>query len=157
ARKPKPAPAPAPAKRAVELYALLIASDFYLPNRLPEGSYPNLAGCVRDVKHVEEFLRRRLGLTDERLVKLTSTDGGGREPREPPAQWPTYENMVKAFQEVTKMASKGDQVYVHYSGHGGQTPTAVPAVKGPKAFDEALVPIDIGNRTARYLRDVEIA
>src|SRR5262249_25090066 len=121
------------------------------------GTYLNLAGCVRDVAHVEEFLRRRLGLTDDRLIKLTSTDGGGVEPREPAQRRPTYENMVNAFKKVTEMASQGDQVYVHYSGHGGRTPTIVPRVKGSKALDETLVPIDIGNQSARYLRDVEIA
>src|SRR5205807_8336936 len=90
-----------------KLYALLMACDFYLPNRLPEGTYPNLAGCVRDVEHVELFLRRRLGLTDDRLVKLTSTDGGGARPKEPPERWPTYENMVSAFRKITDMAARG--------------------------------------------------
>ncbi len=156
-KKPAKARAEAPPTGGANLYALLIACDFYLPNRLAEGSYPNLGGCVRDVQHIEDFLRRRLGLTDERLVKLTSTDGGGSEPREPSERRPTYENMVNAFNKVTQLASKGDQVYVHYSGHGGRTPTIVPKVKGPRALDEALVPIDIGNTSARYLRDVEIA
>ena len=58
------------------LHALLIAADCYLPNRLPEGSYPNLGGCVRDVQLVEDFLRERLDLKDDRLVKLTSTNVG---------------------------------------------------------------------------------
>ena len=58
------------------LHALLIAADCYLPNRLPEGSYPNLGGCVRDVQLVEDFLRDRLLLKEDRLVKLTSTNVG---------------------------------------------------------------------------------
>src|SRR5579885_717864 len=92
-RKRNPEEETAPTAGApANFYALLIASDFYLPNRLPEGSYPNLAGCVRDVEHVEQFLRRRLGLTDDRLIKLTSTDVGAREPKEPPERRPTYEN-----------------------------------------------------------------
>jgi hypothetical protein len=140
-----------------KLHALLIASDFYLPNSLPEGTYPNLAGCVRDVEHVEQFLRRRLGLTDDHLVKLTSTDAGGKEPKEPPERRPTYENMVRAFQRLIETAAPGDQVYIHYSGHGGRSPTIVPRVKGPDGLDESIVPIDIGNSSARYLRDVEIA
>src|SRR5438876_623125 len=93
-------PKPAEEKRAggpAQLYALLIASDCYLPNWLAEGTYPNLAGCVRDVEHVEAFLRRRLGLTDAHLVKLTSTDTGAAQPKEPPERRPTYENMVHAF------------------------------------------------------------
>jgi hypothetical protein len=157
---PKPAPSKAGASAGggpANLHALLIACDCYLPNLLAEGTYPSLGGCVRDVEHVEQFLRRRLGLSDERLIKLTSTDAGGDEPREPPPRRPTYENMVAAFKKVTDMTAKGDQVYIHYSGHGGRTPTIVPKLKGPKGLDEALVPIDIGSQSARYLRDVEIA
>ena len=58
------------------LHALLIAADCYLPNRLPEGSYHNLGGCVRDVQLVEDFLRDRLLLKEDRLIKLTSTNVG---------------------------------------------------------------------------------
>ena len=43
------------------LYALLIGIDFYFPNLLPGGgSYPSLGGCVRDVRHVEEYFKTRL-------------------------------------------------------------------------------------------------
>jgi hypothetical protein len=139
------------------LYALLIAADCYLPNRLPEGYYPSLQGSVRDVRHIEDFLRRRLAMSDGQILKLTSTNTGAAEPPEPPESRPTYENMVAAFKKLTAQAQRGDQVYIHYSGHGGRTPTLLPDVKGPKGLDESLVPIDIGNTSARYLRDIEIA
>ena len=73
-------------------------------NRSPWG----LAGCVRDVDHVEEFLRRRLGLSDDNLIKLTSTDTGGQAPKEPPERRPTYENMVGAFHRLAETAHEGD-------------------------------------------------
>jgi len=139
------------------LYALLIAADRYLPNHLPEGTYPSLKGCVRDVTHVEEFLKRRLGMTDDRIIKLTSTNTGAAEPPEPPERRPTYENMVAAFKQLGGQARPGDQVFIHYSGHGGRSPTSIPKVKGAKALDESLVPIDIGDPRARYLRDHELA
>ena len=139
------------------LHALLIAADCYLPNRLPEGSYHNLGGCVRDVQLVEDFLRERLHLKEDRLIKLTSTNVGTGAPPEPPERRPTYENIIAAFKDLTQKADPGDHVYVHYSGHGGRTPTLLPEVKGEGGIDEALVPIDIGNSTARYVRDVEIA
>jgi hypothetical protein len=139
------------------LYALLIGVDYYQPNLLPDGGrYPSLAGCVRDISHVETFLKERLELTDEQVIKLTSTDNKDG-PLEPKQRWPTYENMVDAFQEITRRAKAGDQVYIHYSGHGGRTITAFPEIKGDKALDESLVPLDIGSPGARYLRDVEIA
>ena len=139
------------------LHALLIAADCYLPNRLPEGSYPNLGGCVRDVQLVEDFLRDRLLLKEDRLIKLTSTNVGTGALPEPPERRPTYENIITAFKDLTQKANPGDHVYVHYSGHGGRTPTLLPEVKGKGGIDEALVPIDIGNSTARYLRDLELA
>ncbi len=141
------------------LYALLIGIDLYLPNALPDGSsYANLGGCVQDITQVEEFLKRTLQLPDHCIIKLTASNTGATEPSEPREQWPTYENMVAAFRKVTELAQKGDQVYIHYSGHGGRTqPPLLPEQKGANGFDEALVPTDIGNSTARYLRDVEMA
>ncbi|MDQ3701395.1 MAG: caspase family protein [Chloroflexota bacterium] len=142
-------------------HALLIGIDYYLPNRLPDNSYyTSLAGCVRDVSHVEAFLRGKLGLPAARITKLSATntgEPGQTRPPEPPEAWPTYENMVAAFRRVKDAARAGDQVYIHYSGHGGRAPTLVPDRKGAKGLDEALVPTNIGNSTARYLRDVELA
>src|ERR1700754_4145905 len=90
-----------------KLYALLIGVDCYLPNRLPDGgTYPNLGGCVRDINHIESFLKERLGLPDEQVVKLTATKNAGEDrPPEPKEFWPTYENIVGAFRKVTAMAA----------------------------------------------------
>jgi hypothetical protein len=141
-----------------KLYALLIGVDCYLPNRLPDGGfYPSLGGCVRDINLVEGFLKSRLGLLDAQIVKLTATSRGTGTPPEPREQWPTYENMVRAFKKITDTAQAGEQVYVHYSGHGGRSVTAFPKLKGANGLDESLVPTDIGNTEARYLRDIEIA
>src|SRR3954471_5578949 len=147
---------PAPRRK---IHALLIGVDCYLPNRLPDGSsYPSLGGCVRDVKRIETFLRTSLGLTDGDITMLTaSNQPGSREPAEPKEQWPTYENMVRAFRELTEKAQPGEQVYIHYSGHGGRSRTAYPRLKGESGLDESLVPTDIGNSEARYLRDLEVA
>jgi hypothetical protein len=141
-----------------ELHALLIGVDCYLPNRLPDGSYyPSLGGCVRDINHVENFLTKVLGLSGSRITKLTASNNGSETPPEPEAEWPTYDNMVKAFKNLIENAGEGDQVYIHYSGHGGRTVTSFTELKGPNGLDESLVPTDIGRRGTRYLRDVEIA
>src|SRR5712692_1768831 len=137
-------------------YALLIGINYYLPNALPHGSYQSLEGCVRDITEVERFLRSTLHLPDMQIVKLQASRGR-KGPRETREQWPTYENMVAAFQNITQMAQAGDQVYIHYSGHGGRAKTQFPELKGEHGFDEALVPMDIGYPTTDYLRDVEIA
>jgi len=142
-----------------KIYTLLIGIDCYLPNALPDGaSFASLGGCVQDITEVEAFLKKRLQLPDQQIIKLAASNSGTTEPREPREQWPTYENMVAAFNQVTHLAQAGDQVYIHYSGHGGRTqPTLLPEQKGVNGFDEALVPTDIGNSTSRYLRDVELA
>ena len=82
-------------------YALLIGIDCYMPNKLPGGgSYPSLNGCVRDITHVEEFLKHKLGMKDECILKLTATNLGDAKPPEPQEKWPTYENIVAAFQKL---------------------------------------------------------
>lgn len=141
------------------LYALLIGIDCYLPNKLPDGaSYKSLKGCVRDISHVEAFLKRQFNLPSEQIYKLTASNvDGSDEPSEAYSNWPTYENIVRMFQEVTEKAQPKDQVYIHYSGHGGRAATIYPALKQEKGFDEALVPLDIAKPTSRYLRDLELA
>ena len=140
------------------LHALLIAIDCYLPNRLPMGGYyPSLGGCVSDINRIENFLTQKIGLLSDNILKLTASNSGKSEPSEPSDKWPTYDNMVKAFNQIIDKAASGDQVCIYYSGHGGRTTTAFPKLKGEDGLDETLVPTDIGNSEARYLRDIEIA
>jgi hypothetical protein len=75
---------------------------------------------------------------------------------EPEEQWPTYENIVAKFKALTAKVMAGDQVYVQYSGHGGRAATVFADVKGDDGLDECLVPLDIGDASARYVRDVEL-
>lgn len=142
---------------STKFHALLIGVNCYLPNQMPGGgTYRNLRGCVRDIDHVEAYLRNALHVPPDHITRLTSTTGPGNNPVEPAAQLPSYENMVAAFKALAGKALDGDQVYVHYSGHGGRTTTAFPELKGAGNLDEALVPYDIGNSEARYLRDIEL-
>src|SRR5580765_5259795 len=110
-----------------KLHALLIGVDYYAPNRLPDGGfYPSLGGCVRDINLVEQFLKQGLGLPDDQITKLTATNTGSGKAPESRKQLPTYANIVGAWKDVIARASKGDQVYIHYSGHGGRSVTAFP-------------------------------
>jgi hypothetical protein len=140
-------------------FALLVGINCYLPNRLSNGLYyKSLHGCVEDALLVEEFLRERLRVPESQIIKLTSSNGENAQPLEDRASWPTYQNIVDAFLRLGEMASSGDQVYIHYSGHGGRTPTtpAFHEIKGPDGIDEVLVPMDLGNSESRYLRDTEL-
>lgn len=139
------------------LHALLIGIDGYRPNRL----YKSLRGAVGDINLIESFLRQTLQVPPECIYRLTSANQDDPALLAPRAKdiEPTYENIVSAFDQITKTAQPGEQVYVHYSGHGGRAVTAYPLLKqGIEQSNESIVPMDIGDTAAgRYLRDVEIA
>jgi hypothetical protein len=131
-------------------YALLIGIDGYKPNPL----YKNLKGAVRDINLVAGYLQKSLQLNPDNLFKLTSLNPEfGMASTDP---LPTYENIVKSFEQITAIAQSNDQVYIHYSGHGGQVATLYPELKGQGQYDEGIVPMDVGVE-GRYLRDVELA
>ena len=136
------------------IHALLIGIDYYKPNRL----YKSLKGAVRDINLVDTFLRKTLKLPAECIHRLTSPnqeDTALLEARSAQEQEPTYANIVNTFNEITESAQPGEQVYIHYSGHGGRATTIYPFKQEPN--DEGIVPMDIGDtEEGRYLRDVEM-
>lgn len=140
------------------LYALLIGIDYYKPNRF----YKSLKGAVRDITLVESFLKKTFSLPPERIYKLVSSDPDDSllsDIRSAGGLDPTYENIVQAFDQITQTAQPGEQVYIHYSGHGGRAKTVYPDLKqgSSEQTDEGLVPMDIGDMPeGRYLRDVEM-
>lgn len=146
-----------------KLHALLIGIDCYMPrtiNRLP--NYGHLYGCVGDIALIESFLTTRLPELDVRVNSLTAS-GSGKKPTEAAERWPTKANIVAAFQQLAADVQPGEQVYIHYAGHGGQALTLFPQVKGENGLDESLVPTDYGQIETmdepedRYLRDLELA
>ncbi|MEH2253150.1 caspase family protein [Nostoc sp.] len=144
------------------LYALLIGIDFYMPNILPDGSrYKSLGGCVRDINHVEAFLKDTRKVPETQILKLTASVNPDQpdqeQPVEPPEKLPTRKNIVDSFRKLGEIAPKGAQVYMHYSGHGGRAKTVFPDIKGVGEIDEGLVPTDIGTSEGQYLRDLELA
>lgn len=139
------------------LFALLIGIDYYSGNPTPDGvRYASLRGCVNDIAGVEKFLRTRLLLDDAHLFKLTATDLGIAV-AEAPEQLPTRKNIIAAFDALTRKARAGDQIYIHYAGHGGRAATIFPDLKGADGLDESIVPTDIGEPDGNYVRDLELA
>ncbi len=134
------------------IYALLIGIDGYNPNRL----YKNLKGAVRDINLVASYLLETLKIPAERVFKLTSPNPEVAQTIETKDLPPTYENIVAKFNAITEIAQPGEQVYVYYSGHGGRASTIYEEVKGADQYDEGIVPMDVGDREGRYLRDVEL-
>ena len=136
------------------IHALLIGIDGYNSNPI----YKSLKGAVRDINLVETFLKQTMDVPPENIHKLISPnedDAALLGARSAQDQKPTYENIVNAFKDITKAAQPGEQVYIHYSGHGGRAATVYPFKREPN--DEGLVPMDIGDtKEGRYLRDVEM-
>ncbi len=127
----------------------------------PNPYYKDLGGCVRDLNLITNYVQNTLNVPQNNIWKLTSLfevtnipEAFGSAPKEVK---PTYENIVKAFREITVQAQSGDLIYIHYSGHRGSAITIYPELKGEQQQDEGLVPIDIGSPDGRYLRDVELA
>jgi hypothetical protein len=129
------------------LYALLIGIDCYMPNRLPDGScYGNLGGSVRDIQHVEAYLKEWQNVPEPQILKLTATCSPeeATKPIESSDRLPTRQNIIDSFRKLGQMAPPGSQVYIHYSGHGGRATTVFEAIKGVGEVDEGLVPTDLG-------------
>jgi len=140
-------------EQILNIYALLIGIDHYLPNRL----YKSLKGAVRDINLVASYLLETLKIPAERVFKLTSPNPEVAETIETKDPEPTYENIVAKFNAITEIAQPGEQVYIYYSGHGGRATTIYPELRGgADQYDEGIVPMDVGDREGRYLRDVEL-
>ena len=132
-------------------YALLIGIDRYEPNPY----YKDLKSCVRDIDLVANYVCKSLNVPQKQIWKLTSPfeDTKSQSASRFQEAKPTYENIVNAFQEITDRAKSGEQVYIHYAGHGGGAVTIYPEREGEQRQDERIVPMDIGSSDGRYLRD----
>lgn len=147
----------APPPPGATFRALLIGAGFYFPNRTSAGEFLSLSAPPRDVAAVEAMLRARVTLPLV-LEKLTSTTVPGQStPAEPEDARPTYANIRSALERLASGARPGDVVFLYYAGHGARILTRFEDLKGPGGFDEALVPIDIQNKSVRYIRDLDIA
>lgn len=144
------------AESSPQIHGLLIGINHYQPNRL----YKNLRGCVRDINLVDAYLQQSLRVSSKHIRRLTASAPeeidlsrvrGGQLDAEP-----TYENITRAFADITQTAREGDRIYIHYSGHGGRVVTLYPELKGEGQNDEGLVPSDYAT-SKRYVRDIEIA
>ena len=99
-----------------------------------------------DIDNIKDFLLT-VKIPSENILKLTCSinNNDGNKPLETVEKWPTYDNMVsRFFNEITENSQPGDQLYIHYSGHGGRVKTLIPNKKGADGLDETLVPTDIG-------------
>ena len=60
-------------------------------------------------------------------------------------------------EQLIEQGEAGDQVVIHFSGHGGRASSIYPADIKPGGIDEGFVPTDLGTGEGRYIRDLQLA
>jgi hypothetical protein len=118
--------------------ALLIGINYF-------GQESELRGCINDTKNVSNFLMERYGYKREDMVILT--DDQTNEVLQP-----TKVNMIRAMKWLVADAQPNDALFLHYSGHGGQTPDEDGDEED--GYDEVIYPVDY--KQAGHIVDDEI-
>mmetsp|Transcript_125164 Transcript_125164/g.227676 ORF Transcript_125164/g.227676 Transcript_125164/m.227676 type:complete len:1266 (-) Transcript_125164:175-3972(-) len=90
-----------------------------------------LSGCINDSDTMKNILKDTFGFQDSMICQLRDDQ---------PNMMPTKANIMKALQWLCQGAANGDELFLHYSGHGGQQKD----LKGDEADgkDETLIPCD---------------
>ncbi|GAB1309846.1 Ca(2+)-dependent cysteine protease [Madurella fahalii] len=118
--------------------ALLIGINYF-------GQNGELRGCINDTKNVSAFLMENYGYKREDMVILT-------DDQQDPIMQPTKQNIIRAMQWLVAGAQPNDALFLHFSGHGGQT--ADTSGDEEDGYDEVIYPVDY--KTAGHIVDDEI-
>ncbi|SPO04156.1 probable Metacaspase-1 [Cephalotrichum gorgonifer] len=118
--------------------ALLIGINYF-------GQDGELRGCINDVKNVSAFLTEKHGYRRENMLILTDDQRDVR-------YHPTRENIINGMRWLVDGAQPNDSLFMHYSGHGGQTED----LDGDEedGYDECLYPVDF--QASGHIVDDEI-
>ncbi len=133
-------------------WAVLVGVNFYPHLDVKQ----QLEGCVRDVRDIQQYLNSKRILDIEIFTASPPSDSMSKNPKEEPLLWPTYHNITTSLKRIIDQAQPGDFVYIHFSGHGTQTPASSSKSSHKETGDLALVLFDEANGT-RYLHGVELA
>ncbi|KAI0007465.1 caspase domain-containing protein [Xylariaceae sp. FL0662B] len=106
--------------------ALLIGINYF-------GQEGELRGCINDTKNVSSFLMERYGYKREDMIILT-------DDQQNPILIPTKANILRAMEWLVSGAQPNDALFLHYSGHGGQT--ADEDGDEEDGYDEVIYPVD---------------
>jgi hypothetical protein len=117
-----------------ERYALLVGVSGY-----PQGSgIDPLPGARNDIELMKGVLARKRFEADK-ITILADGIGG--------APVPTRANILSTLDALVAKTTKGDFIYLHFSGHGAQQPAInLPKDADPEPDDksEIFLPIDVG-------------
>ncbi|SCU89424.1 LAFA_0E17920g1_1 [Lachancea sp. 'fantastica'] len=123
--------------------ALLIGINYF-------GSQNELRGCINDVHNMHNFLTSRYGYRPEDIVVLT-------DDQQNMAGVPLKQNILRAMQWLVNGAQPNDALFIHYSGHGGQTKD----LDGDEedGMDDVIYPVDFqsqGHITDDEMHDIMV-
>jgi len=108
------------------------------------GTQDQLNGCINDVNNLSSYLKE-VGFSPSNITVLTDYT---------PVK-PTKANILAAIQKLIKNAVAGDEIVLHYSGHGSNTFASTPM------HAEYICPIDsvLNGRnvsTKNFIKDAEL-
>lgn len=97
------------------------------------GTQNQLRGCINDAHNIFNFLTSMYGYSPDDIVMLT-------DDQTDMVRVPTRNNMLRAMQWLVNGAQPNDSLFLHYSGHGGQTKD----LDGDEAdgMDDVIYPVD---------------
>ncbi len=110
--------------------ALLIGINYY-------GTENQLEGCINDVKNMNNVLVNTFHFNKDNIKILTD------EPNS--TNIPTRSNILKELNNIISNAVSGDEIFIHYSGHGTQLHSTNNDEKlntDTPNMDDALCPCD---------------
>jgi hypothetical protein len=109
------------------------------------GQDGELRGCINDTKNLSAFLMEKYRYKREDMIFLT-------DDQQDPNYQPTKANILRAMSWLVKDAQPNDSLFLHYSGHGGQTAD----LDGDEedGSDEVIYPVDF--KRAGHIVDDEI-
>ncbi|PFH46906.1 hypothetical protein AMATHDRAFT_198818 [Amanita thiersii Skay4041] len=114
-----------------------------------QGQPNSLRGCINDARRVRKYLIDYHGFHSDDIILLTDVGNASGVP--------TRKNILKCMRWLVKDVRKGDSLFFHYSGHGGQ----VRDRDGDEedGWDEVIYPLDFrqhGHITDDDMHDIMV-
>jgi len=98
-----------------------------------------LNGSHDDIRSMKDYMVNVHGFPEsEDDMSILLDDNEGHEK-------PTYENMIKAFNDLAAKSQPGDAVFIQFSGHGGRI-LDTNLDSGNECYDEVFAPVDVMNK-----------
>lgn len=111
--------------------AILIGINYY-------GSAHQLNGCQNDVDAVQQMLIGTFQFKPENIQVMKDRED---DPDHKNDDCPTKDNILAKLRDLVSSAKYGDELYIHYSGHGSTTTD----LDGDEStgYDETIVAVDM--------------